>query len=88
MRRTTSGRHSEGVSSPPCSSNPELFFAEHPAALARARELCRSCPLAVECLAGALERREPHGVWGGQILLKGQVVAHKRSRGRPRKNAA
>nr|WP_277345802.1 WhiB family transcriptional regulator [Nocardioides sp. JQ2195] len=73
---------------PPCSQEPHLFFAEHPAALNRARELCAACPLLAECLAGALERQEPHGVWGGQILVQGQVVAHKRGRGRPRKDAA
>jgi len=40
------------------------------------------------CLDGALERREPYGVWGGEIVLEGVVVAHKRGRGRPRKQAA
>jgi WhiB family redox-sensing transcriptional regulator len=38
-----------------------------------------------ECLAGALARREPWGVWGGQIFERGTVVARKRPRGRPRK---
>ncbi|KRF11586.1 DNA-binding protein [Nocardioides sp. Soil797] len=88
MCRATSDRHCEGVSTPPCSQEPQLFFAEHPAALNRARELCATCPLLAECLAGALERQEPYGVWGGQILVQGQVVAEKRGRGRPRKDAA
>lgn len=84
----TSDREPEVVPTPPCSKEPHLFFAEHPAALDRARALCAACPLVAECLAGALERHEPYGVWGGQILIQGRVVAHKRGRGRPRKDAA
>ncbi|KQY64307.1 MULTISPECIES: WhiB family transcriptional regulator [unclassified Nocardioides] len=76
------------MTSPPCTQSPHLFFAEHPAALDRARQLCAQCPLALECLTGALERGEPYGVWGGQIVIDGAVVAHKRGRGRPRKDEA
>ncbi|WP_067433036.1 WhiB family transcriptional regulator [Nocardioides jensenii] len=76
------------MTSPPCTQSPELFFAEHPAALAKARELCAACPLAADCLAGALERSEPYGVWGGQIVVDGVIVASKRGRGRPRKSEA
>ncbi|CAM5326708.1 WhiB family transcriptional regulator [Streptomyces tanashiensis] len=32
------------------------------------------------------ERREPWGVWGGELFVQGVVVARKRPRGRPRKN--
>jgi WhiB family redox-sensing transcriptional regulator len=39
------------------------------------------------CLAGALQRGEPCGVWGGELLLNGTVIADKRPRGRPRKAA-
>jgi WhiB family redox-sensing transcriptional regulator len=70
----------------PCRSNdPELFFAESPADVELAKALCRTCPLMEECLAGALDRREPWGVWGGQLLVHGAIVARKRPRGRPRK---
>jgi hypothetical protein len=31
-------------------------------------------------LAGALERGEPWGVWGGQLLVQGTLVARKRPR--------
>ncbi|HEX6577357.1 MAG TPA: WhiB family transcriptional regulator, partial [Jiangellaceae bacterium] len=30
-------------------------------------------------------RREPWGVWGGELFISGVVVARKRPRGRPRK---
>lgn len=73
----------------PCRSNdPELWFAEHTAEVEQAKALCRTCPLIEGCLAGALEREEPWGVWGGEVFVGGQVVAVKRGRGRPRKNPA
>jgi len=68
--------------------DPELFFAESPADVELAKSLCVDCPLRSACLAGALERREPWGVWGGELFVQGAVVAHKRPRGRPRKEVA
>jgi len=62
---------------------PELWFAERPADLMRAKTICAGCPLRAACLAGALERREPWGVWGGEIVENGVVLAYKRGRGRP-----
>lgn len=62
----------------------DLWFAERPETLARAQALCRGCPVRRDCLAEALRRREPWGVWGGQIVQRGAVVAYKRGRGRPR----
>src|SRR6478672_2947569 len=71
----------------PCrqADNPDLWFADTPADLEVAKTLCGGCPLKVECLAGALERAEPWGVWGGEIFERGAVVPRKRPRGRPRK---
>lgn len=69
----------------PCKTEPELWFAESPADVELAKERCRSCPVMEQCLAGALERSEPWGVWGGQLFIAGVVVARKRPRGRPRK---
>ena len=71
----------------PCRANDaELFFAESPSDVELAKALCQACPVRVECLAGALERREPWGVWGGELFLQGAVIPRKRPRGRPRKN--
>jgi len=64
----------------------ELWFAESPEDVELAKSLCTGCPLATACLTGALERNEPWGVWGGQLVLGGTVVARKRPRGRPRKH--
>lgn len=66
--------------------DPELFFAESPADVEAAKALCRDCPVREICLAGALDRREPWGVWGGELFIAGVVVARKRPRGRPRKD--
>ncbi|HEY9409531.1 MAG TPA: WhiB family transcriptional regulator [Jiangellaceae bacterium] len=69
----------------PCRTDPELWFAESPADVEMAKELCRACPVRAECLAGALDRAEPWGVWGGELFVSGVIVARKRPRGRPRK---
>jgi WhiB family redox-sensing transcriptional regulator len=70
----------------PCMDDPDLFFAESPQDVECAKDLCRSCPARMACLAGALERREPWGVWGGELFLRGEIVPRKRPRGRPRKD--
>jgi WhiB family transcriptional regulator, redox-sensing transcriptional regulator len=70
----------------PCRKfDPDLWFSDSPAQLELAKSLCGDCPLRVECLAGAAERSEPWGVWGGEIFERGAVVGRKRPRGRPRK---
>ncbi|QUH00343.1 WhiB family transcriptional regulator [Saccharopolyspora erythraea] len=70
----------------PCRRDPDLWFAESPGELERAKSLCAECPIKAECLAGALSRGEPWGVWGGEIFERGTVIARKRPRGRPRKH--
>jgi WhiB family redox-sensing transcriptional regulator len=71
----------------PCRvQDPDLWFAEAPADLEQAKALCLDCPARLACLSGAIERREPWGVWGGEIFDRGAIVARKRPRGRPRKN--
>jgi len=65
-----------------------LFFSEQPAEIAEAQALCRTCPLRIPCLQGAVERQEPWGVWGGHLFDRGRPIAQKRRRGRPRKDEA
>ncbi|GJF14423.1 transcriptional regulator WhiB7 [Mycolicibacterium cyprinidarum] len=72
----------------PChDDDPDLWFAEDPRDLEQAKALCGHCPIRRECLSEALERQEPWGVWGGEIIVGGVVIARKRPRGRPRKDA-
>lgn len=63
-----------------------LFFSDDEFDIARAKAICEKCGLAPECLDSALGRAEPYGVWGGQLLVEGVVVAVKRGRGRPPKH--
>ena len=63
-----------------------LFFSEQLDDIARAKAICQVCPVIEPCLQGALDRREPWGVWGGQLFANGKVLAFKRKRGRPPKN--
>jgi len=65
-----------------------LFFSDQIDDIARAKEICTRCPLIGPCLEGAVARREPCGVWGGQLFANGKILAHKRKRGRPPKNPA
>ncbi|MGH3786936.1 MAG: WhiB family transcriptional regulator [Pseudonocardiaceae bacterium] len=72
----------------PCRSHdPDLWFAESPAELEQAKQLCTDCPIKAACLDSALFRQEPWGVWGGEIFEHGAVVPRKRPRGRPSKAA-
>ncbi|MGB6058084.1 MAG: WhiB family transcriptional regulator [Microthrixaceae bacterium] len=32
---------------------------------ARAKQICRTCPVDHECLEYSLTIKEPHGIWGG-----------------------
>jgi WhiB family redox-sensing transcriptional regulator len=69
----------------PCIQDPDLFFAGSPQDVEQAKAMCRGCRARIACLAGALERREPWGVWGGELLMCGAIMPRKRARGRPRK---
>jgi WhiB family redox-sensing transcriptional regulator len=73
----------------PCwDADPDLFFAESPADVESAKAICRDCPVRLACLSTALDRNEPWGVWGGELVVTGVVVPRKRPRGRPRKVVA
>lgn len=64
-----------------------LFFSDELVDIAEAKRICATCPVLESCLAGAIERRERMGVWGGQLFRNGRVLASKRQRGRPPKVA-
>ena len=86
---------------PACSSSPQwdaarcrhvvgsattLFFSDDIGDINEAKRICSGCPMAAPCVQGALDRHEPFGVWGGYLFANGQILAHKRPRGRPPKS--
>jgi WhiB family redox-sensing transcriptional regulator len=85
------GRWTEGAGADghdthlPCTREPDLFFAEDQVLLESAKALCGRCLARRACLSGALARREPVGVWGGQMFDHGQVIGQMRRPGRPSK---
>lgn len=64
-----------------------LFFSEDIPEIRRAKAICRGCEVRILCLQGALDRREPCGVWGGELFANGRILAVKRPRGRPPKHS-
>ena len=60
-----------------------LFFSDDNVDIARAKAICARCTLRSSCLDEALERIEPWGVWGGELIEDGRIVADRRPRGRP-----
>jgi WhiB family redox-sensing transcriptional regulator len=62
-----------------------LFFSDHVLDIARAKAICAKCALREQCLSEAIDREEPWGVWGGELLSGGRIVANKRPGGRPPK---
>ena len=64
---------------------PGIFFSEDLGDIAQAKRICAECPVLAPCLEAAIERREPWGVWGGQLFRNGHLLATKRRRGRPPK---
>ncbi len=65
----------------------DLFFSEDLGDIARAKAICANCPVKDRCLGAALERHEPWGVWGGELVMNGRVLANRKRRGRPPKVA-
>lgn len=51
-----------------CHAVPEISFFPAPddlGAVSLAKSLCNTCPVVDECLAFAIETRQPDGIWGG-----------------------
>lgn len=63
-------------------ARPEIFFPKstEDEDAAAARRVCRSCPVALECLRDALETGEPHGIRGGQTSRQRKALLKKARR--------
>lgn len=60
-----------------------LFFSDDFWDIIRAKAICQRCSDRSACLQGAIDREEPAGVWGGELIANGKVVVGLRPRGRP-----
>lgn len=60
--------------------DPELWFAVDGTSIRAAKAICRTCPVAAECLEWALANRPAGGVWGGEEFSDtGRVWNRRRS---------
>ena len=48
----------------------------------RAKEICATCPVRIECLEYAVRTQEPHGIWGGLNELERRLLIRERERER------
>ena len=65
-----------------------VFFSQDRKVIDQAKAICAGCPRREPCLEGALERREPWGVWGGELFRNGHVVTNRKRRPRHQRVAA
>ncbi|MEU6967357.1 WhiB family transcriptional regulator [Kitasatospora aureofaciens] len=76
-------------------SDTELFFPDPEEmgpeaaewAERRAKMMCAGCPVKSMCLADALERKEPHGIFGGLNARERGTLLRRAARSRARVNA-
>lgn len=59
----------------PCHADPETWFASDSDHLSYAAAKCDRCPIKRSCLEGALQRREPIGMWGGVVFKEGRPIS-------------
>jgi WhiB family redox-sensing transcriptional regulator len=52
--------------------------SELPGELDHAKASCQQYSLRTACLVGAIERAKPYGVWGGEIIHQGAIIARER----------
>ena len=55
-----------------------VFFSQDRKVIDQAKAICAGCPRRESCLEGALERREPWGVWGGELFRNGHVLTNRK----------
>jgi len=63
-------------------ADPELFFAEGNKAPGRemirqARAICQECPVRIDCLDEAINKKEEFGIWGGLTPTERQASERK-----------
>jgi WhiB family redox-sensing transcriptional regulator len=61
--------------------DPELFFPEKGEPGTDAKKVCARCEVRTDCLAEALHRREPYGIWGGLSTRERLTLLRERRTG-------
>lgn len=61
-------------------TDPDRFFPEKNESAEPAKRVCRTCPVAGECLEFALANREPFGVWGSLSTTERKKLLEPRGR--------
>lgn len=60
--------------------DPEIFFPEDENPAAKAKAICATCPVRMECLDWAIRNREPEGIWGGMTAAERRRVRRQRQK--------
>ena len=66
-------------------TDPEIFFPEGNASLKDAINICKTCPVATQCLEYAMKNTEVYGIWGGTTARQ-RTRLRNLGKGRPVKN--
>jgi WhiB family transcriptional regulator, redox-sensing transcriptional regulator len=69
---------------PACTADPDLFYSDDPEDADYAKSVCRRCPLRLNCLEGAMDRREAYGIFGGKDPAERGALTKKRNQHGPR----
>ena len=61
-------------------SDPEIFFPDKGQSYGIAKQICRVCPVQVQCLTFALDNGETHGIWGGTTHNDRRAMGYRHRR--------
>lgn len=63
-------------------ADPDLFFPERGASTREAKEVCRGCPVRLDCLEYSLVNNEKFGIWGGLSERERRRLRRQRAQSR------
>jgi WhiB family redox-sensing transcriptional regulator len=69
-------------------AGPHLFFPAKGEAAAEAKQVCVTCPVALQCLDFAIRSGEETGIWGGMSERQRREVARARRQALDRPESA
>jgi WhiB family redox-sensing transcriptional regulator len=59
--------------------DPDMFFPQYQDQEEEAKQVCRTCPVADECLDYAITHKEEHGIWGGMNHKERNAAKRRRA---------